>query len=144
MVTQAGERRRIVVGVDGSPPSRAALRWAVRQARVTSSVVESLIAWDYPTTAGWPPLPLPDDFESTFGKTLSEAVAQVTKDEPGVEIRQAVIDGNAAKALITAAQGADLLVVGNRGHGAFTQALLGSVSQHCVHLAPCPVVVVRV
>ncbi|MFD4628364.1 universal stress protein [Streptomyces sp. NPDC058284] len=144
MGTQDSGRRRIVVGVDGSPPSQAALRWAVRQARMTSSVVEALIAWDYPTTAGWPALPLPDDFESTFGKTLSEAVARATKDEPGVEIRQAVIDGNAAKALIAAAQGADLLVVGNRGHGAFTQALLGSVSQHCVHLATCPVVVVRV
>lgn len=143
MVTQDGEQRRIVVGVDGSPPSRAALRWAVRQARLTDSVVEALIAWDYPTTAGWPVLPLPDDFESTFGKTLAEAVAQIRTDEPGVEIRKTVADGNAAEALITAAHGADLLVVGNRGHGAFTQALLGSVSQHCVHLATCPVVVVR-
>lgn len=143
MALHSVEKRRITVGVDGSPPSRAALRWAVRQARLTDSVVEAVIAWDYPTVAGWPALPLPDDFESTFGKTLSAVVEQIAKDEPGVEIRTAVVDGNAAKALITAARGADLLVVGNRGHGAFTEALLGSVSQHCVHLATCPVVVVR-
>lgn len=78
-----------------------------------------------------------------MGGTLPEAVVQTTKEEPGVKIRTAVVDGNAARALITAARGADLLVVGNRGHGAFTEALLGSVSQHCVHLVTCPVVVVR-
>jgi nucleotide-binding universal stress UspA family protein len=45
--------------------------------------------------------------------------------------------------LLRAAEGADLLVVGSRGHGAFAGMLLGSVSQHCVHHASCPVVVVR-
>lgn len=65
-----------------------------------------------------------------MGGTLSEAVARITKDEPGVEIRTAVVDGNAAKALITPARGADLLVVGNHGQGAFTEALLGSVGGH--------------
>ena len=132
-----------MVGVDGSPSSRAALRWAVRQARLTNETVEAVIAWSYPTAPGWPPLPLPDDFESAFGKTLDEVVAQISKDEPGVEIHTTVMDGNPAAALLTASRGADLLVVGNRGHGGFTQALLGSVSQHCVHLANCPVVVVR-
>ena len=54
-----------------------------------------------------------------------------------------VIQGNAAQVLLDVARDADLLVVGSRGHGGFTGALLGSVSQHCVHHAPCPVVVVR-
>ena len=54
-----------------------------------------------------------------------------------------VREGNAAQVLLDAAQGADLLVVGSRGHGGFTEALLGSVSQHCVHHAQCPIVIVR-
>lgn len=50
---------------------------------------------------------------------------------------------NAVRALLDASAGAELLVVGNRGHGGFVGALLGSVSQHCLHQATCPVVVVR-
>jgi nucleotide-binding universal stress UspA family protein len=45
--------------------------------------------------------------------------------------------------LLDAAAGANLLVVGSSGHGGFTEALLGSVSQHCVQHAPCPGVVIR-
>jgi nucleotide-binding universal stress UspA family protein len=54
-----------------------------------------------------------------------------------------VTEGNPAQVLLDAARGADLLVVGSRGHGGFAEALLGSVSQHCVHHARCPVVVIR-
>ncbi|WP_317620853.1 universal stress protein [Streptomyces sp. CBMA123] len=60
-----------------------------------------------------------------------------------VEIRTRVQEGGAAACLLDAARGAELLVVGSRGHGGFTGALLGSVGQHCVQHAPCPVVVVR-
>jgi nucleotide-binding universal stress UspA family protein len=58
-------------------------------------------------------------------------------------VRARVVEGNAAQVLLDASDGADLLVVGSRGHGGFTEALLGSVSQHCVHHARCPVVVIR-
>ena len=61
----------------------------------------------------------------------------------GVDIRPVVVEDNPARALLDAAKGADLLVVGSRGHGGFTEALLGSVGQHCVHHAECPVVVIR-
>lgn len=54
-----------------------------------------------------------------------------------------VVHGHPAWVLLAAAEHADLLVVGNRGHGGFTEALLGSVGQYCVHRAKCPVVVVR-
>jgi nucleotide-binding universal stress UspA family protein len=53
------------------------------------------------------------------------------------------VEGNAAQALIDAAAGAELLVVGSRGHGGFVEALLGSVGQHCVQHASCPVLVIR-
>ncbi|WP_433572090.1 universal stress protein [Streptomyces sp. CA-251247] len=143
MAAADGPDDRIVVGVDGSPPSYAALRWAMGQARLTDSLVEALIGWDYPVAGGWPALQLADHLENAFGRTLAAAVERVAADVPGAPIRQTVVDQYAARALLAAAQGAQLLVVGNRGHGGFTEALLGSVSQHCVHLSPCPVVVVR-
>jgi nucleotide-binding universal stress UspA family protein len=54
-----------------------------------------------------------------------------------------VEEGHPAQVLVEAARGADLLIVGSRGHGEFAAALMGSVSQHCVHHAPCPVLVIR-
>jgi nucleotide-binding universal stress UspA family protein len=76
-------------------------------------------------------------------EALGQAIAAVADLAPGVDIRPVVVEGNPARALLDAAKGADLLVVGSRGHGGFTEALLGSVGQHCVHHADCPVVVIR-
>jgi nucleotide-binding universal stress UspA family protein len=63
--------------------------------------------------------------------------------EPPVTVRATVAEGHPADVLVRAARGADLLVVGSRGHGGFAGSLLGSVSQYCVHHAACPVLVVR-
>lgn len=65
--------------------------------------------------------------------------------DPGSDVRviPRLREGNAAQVLLDAAADADLLVVGSRGHGGFAEALLGSVSQHCVHHATCPVVIIR-
>jgi nucleotide-binding universal stress UspA family protein len=82
------------------------------------------------------------DFQKTAEKTVTEAIQEVGSGR-NVQVSAQVREGNAAQVLIAAAAGADLLVVGSRGHGGFTEALLGSVSQHCVHHAPCPVVIVR-
>jgi nucleotide-binding universal stress UspA family protein len=136
--------RRIVAGVDGSPSSKAALVWAVRQAELTGAVVEAVIAWWYPS--GYGLAPAADgvvDFEGDAGKTLAEAIAEVSGVAPDVMVSPRVIEGHPAGVLLREARGADLLVVGSRGHGGFAAALLGSVSQHCVQHAPCPVVVVR-
>jgi nucleotide-binding universal stress UspA family protein len=144
-----GDRdHRIVVGVDGSQASKDALAWAARQAQLTGASVEAIIAWHYPVViGGMPYAPLAVLEESDFGRfaatSLSNAIsAAVGKDAP-VKISSTVRQGNAAQVLLDAADGADLLVLGSRGHGGFTQALLGSVSQHCVHHSPCPVVIIR-
>lgn len=139
----AEDDARIVVGVDGSPSSNVALRWAVRQARLTGARVEAVTAWQFPTYYGWDLLPDSADVESTARSMLEEAIAGVTTLAPGVKIQPTVRQGNPAQVLLDDAKGAELLVVGSRGHGGFTEALLGSVGQHCVHHATCPVVVIR-
>ncbi len=141
-------RPRIVAGVDGSPASLAALQWAVRQAAATGSTVQAVIAWQYPSVIGgygWAPVALLESSACAeiAQKTLAGAIADVDFAGRDVPVISLVREGNAAQVLIDAAADADLLVVGSRGHGGFAGALLGSVSQHCVHHAPCPVAVIR-
>jgi nucleotide-binding universal stress UspA family protein len=146
MLTQPeGEHeRRIVVGVDGSASSKAALGWAIQQAKLTGAVVDAVIAWDYPGTYGYPgPAADETNYEEVAAEVVADIVAEVAGPAAPAEVRPRAAHGNAASVLLAAAAGADLLVVGSRGHGGFVEALLGSVSQHCVHHATCPVVVVR-
>jgi nucleotide-binding universal stress UspA family protein len=138
---------RIVVGVDGSDSSNAALAWAVRQAALTGARVDAVHAWHNPAGYSYGygyAMMLPAvDLEKFARQPLDEAIAAVADLAPGVEIRPVLVEDNPARALLDAAKDADLLVVGSRGHGGFTEALLGSVGQHCVHHADCPVVVIR-
>jgi nucleotide-binding universal stress UspA family protein len=71
---------------------------------------------------------------------LERAASEVGEDH---EVERVLVEGSAAQVLIDAVGETDLLVVGSRGHGGFTNLLLGSVSQQCAQLAPCPVVIVR-
>jgi nucleotide-binding universal stress UspA family protein len=136
--------RRIAVGVDGSPSSREALRWAVRQAALTGSVVDAVIAWHDPASyGGYAWLIADTSYAEVAAKTLSEAVDSTITAGGSVTVRQRVMAGNPACVLLDAAEDADLLVVGSRGHGGFAGMLLGSVSEHCVRHSPCPVVVIR-
>lgn len=135
---------RIVVGVDGSIPSRAALEWALTQAERSGAVVEAVTVWQWPTTYGWP-APVPEGFDPAedAGRVLEEILGEVRGDHPSVTLEPRVAEGHPAELLTQASEGAELLVVGSRGHGAFAGMLLGSVSEHCVAHAHCPVVVVR-
>ncbi|MFJ9444628.1 universal stress protein [Kitasatospora sp. NPDC101235] len=142
-MNETAAQRRIVVGVDGSVSSRAALRWAVRQATLVGATVEAVITWEYPAIYDWGVAVVDAEVAGYAGKALAEAVAQETGPQCPVEVRERVEYGNAAQVLLKVADGAELLVLGNRGHGGFAGALLGSVSQHCVQHASCPVVVVR-
>ena len=131
----------IVVGVDGSPSSKGALRWAVHQAQLTASAVEAVTAWEYPELPG----PLPADFnpEELARRVLESAIEEAVGATPPVEVRRVAIEGHPAPTLVDASKGASLLVVGNRGHGEFVGVLIGSVSLHCVAHAECPVVILR-
>ena len=140
---------RIVVGVEGSDGSRAALRWAIDEARVRSSTVVVVTAYlpTYVPAApdyGYVPLDAPDLVDEVR-KMQDELVAEalLLDGGPPVPFEQHLLEGRAAETLITASQDASLLVVGNRGRGGFRGLLLGSVSQHTAHHASCPVVIVR-
>jgi nucleotide-binding universal stress UspA family protein len=137
------ERPRIVVGVDGFEPSRAALRWAIDQAKLTGATVEAVTAWHVPAgTEGLLAADMPDYLQDARA-VLAESVAECGTIDSDVETRCYVLAGRAGQVLVDAAEGADLLVVGCRGHGDPAETMLGSVGQFCAHYAPCPVVIMR-
>jgi len=141
-----GNGRRIVAGVDGSASSVEALRWAVRQAELTGATVDAVMAWLPPASSGlaWGVSMADDtDYSELAARLLADAIGLAAGPQGQARVRPVVGEGNAAEVLLDAADGADLLVVGCRGHGGFARALLGSVSQHCAHHARCPVVVIR-
>ena len=131
----------VVVGVDGSEESRLALRWAFDYAQMSSAPVEAVISWDIPPSYGWGPSYDDVDLQKRARETLEKTVRDVLGDNAPVTSR--VERGHPAPVLVAASERAQLLVVGSRGHGAFAGMLLGSVSQHCVQHAHCPVVVIR-
>lgn len=140
---QGEEWPRIVVGVDGFESSKAALRWAIRQAKLTGAVVEAVIAWHIPAGTSWlPAIDMPDYQEDAF-TVLAEAIAEMCTVDPDVQVCPRVVRGQAGQVLVAAAEGAALLVVGSQGPGGLAEALLGSVGQYCAHHAPCPVVIMR-
>lgn len=133
---------RIVVGVDGSPSSEEALRWAVRHARLTGQPVEAVTSWEIPVNFSVGPL-TDFDWEGQATSTLTDTVANAVGPADAEQVSRCVVKGHPAQVLIDAAADAGLVVVGSRGRGGFTGMLLGSVSQHVLARAACPVVVVR-
>ena len=143
-----GEGGLVVVGVDGSEESVAALRWAGAYAKATGATVQALIAWHYPDVAGMAPVghapaPIRHESEQLVQDTLDQAVRKVYPDPAAAGVQTRIAYDHPSQALVEASKEASLLVVGSRGHGAFTGMLLGSVSMHCVTGAFCPVTVVR-
>jgi nucleotide-binding universal stress UspA family protein len=139
---------RIVVGIDGSDHSKKALRWALDEARLRDASLEVVSAWMLPVYAtgyGFAPGDLVDPKIIGDGAAaqLDETIAEVADDTTGLTLTRKSVEGMAAQVLVEEAEGADLLVVGSRGHGGFAGLLLGSVSQQCAQHATCPVVIIR-
>lgn len=144
----------VVVGVDGSEPSREALRWAAQEARLRDARLRAVHVWSFvpPTPIGEPgmiPMPASDyagQLEAERGAAqaeLDDALADAFPGEAPVEVEAELVEGDAGERLAAEAEGADLLVVGSRGRSGIASVLLGSVSSHLVSHAPCPVVVVK-
>ncbi|MFJ8017757.1 universal stress protein [Streptomyces sp. NPDC096339] len=138
------EAPRIVVGVDGSPSSQAALRWAVRYAGLVGGKVEAVTAWEVPGSSSWSAPAVDATFdEEDAERRLVEEVRTVLGEDGASSVHQRLVHGHPVDVLVDAAEGADMLVVGSRGRGGFSRALLGSVSQQAALHAPCPVTIVR-
>jgi nucleotide-binding universal stress UspA family protein len=140
--TSTGEAR-IVVGVDGSPPSLDALRWAAHFAGVYGARLEVVTSWEYPPSFGWSSIAPEWNPAKDMAKVLDDSVAAVFGDRPPTDIALQVYEGGAAKVLLDACKGAITLVVGSRGHGGFAGLLLGSVSANVAEHASCPVFIVH-
>lgn len=136
---------RIVVGVDGSPASRAALRWAVEEAKLRGCEVEAVLAWyaDYGMVTGPVSATVAAGVDPEALREDNRAVLDGMLTDTGAEVRAVLAEGDARDVLVKASEGAAMLVVGSRGAGPIREALLGSVSSFCVHHARCPVVVIR-
>jgi nucleotide-binding universal stress UspA family protein len=132
---------RIVVGVDGSDASRRALRRAAEEAGAHGATLEVLWAWsllDQETGVAFDP--------HRGEASVRAAIEKLVTDELGEHRPPLVMrpeNDLPARALVAAAEGAWLVVVGSRGRGGVTGLLLGSVSSHLAHHAPCPVLIVR-
>ncbi len=137
----------IVVGHDGSKSAQEALQWAGRLACRADLDLHVVRAWAMttaPQPSSWtpgyvPPLP---EWEKAVHDELAAHVKAAGLD-PSVRVTCHVVHKAPAQGLMTAAEGANLLVMGARGRGGFRGLLLGSVSDQLVHHAPCPVTVVR-
>ena len=140
-MTQA--RPRIVVGVDGSAPSERALDWAVGEARRSGGTLHLVSAWIFPMTVGYAFTTTVRDVSHAAQEILERAIARVAELAPDLEVTSVSTEQLPGPALVAAARGADLLVVGSRGLGGFEGLLMGSVSRYCSRHASCSVVVVR-
>jgi nucleotide-binding universal stress UspA family protein len=141
---------RFVVGVDGSEESRAALRWSADEAVAHGARLEVVCAWELPfsglaSSYAAAPTGLPSAQETS--RRAEDAVDRTVREVLGadgpVDLVRVVESGDPATVLLRRSEGADLLVVGSRGHGGFGRLLLGSVSEKCVRHATCSVMVIR-
>ena len=137
-------QKKILVGIDGSDNSLRALRWALAEARMRGDAVELVHSWHFPYVAdptGMVPYP-GTALEECGQAIVADALKAVATEAEGIAISTRIEQGAGASPLIEASRGADLLVIGRRGHGGFLTLVMGSVAQQVAAHAHCPVVVV--
>jgi nucleotide-binding universal stress UspA family protein len=133
---------KIVVGVDGSDASRAAVRWAADEARLRGVALHAVEAWEFSPLIFAADVPVALD---ELRRTVTEHLHAVVSDEvaDGVDVTELVVEKAPVAALLDQCGPDDVLVVGSRGRGGFAGLLLGSVSQQLAQHSTCPVVIVR-
>jgi nucleotide-binding universal stress UspA family protein len=138
--------RRIVVGVDGSAESVAALRWACREASLSAAEVHAVLALEAAChrVASYA-VPAPKQLSGSWGaarEVLRRAVSEAVSQFPGVSVRTEITEGLAARVLLDHAAHADMLVLGRTSHGPDVHRGAGPVIRACLRAAPCPVVII--
>ncbi|NNC12146.1 universal stress protein [Planctomonas sp. JC2975] len=139
----ADDTPRIVVGVDGSEQSIAALRQADRLSRLLGTRIEAVSTWTYPVAMSPYALSMEPSFEEIAVQALDEALTEAYGSDRPALLSTVVQYGHPAQVLIERSTGAEMLVLGSRGRGGFAGLLLGSVSSECAAHANCPVLIVR-
>lgn len=134
---------RIVVGFDGSLSGSEALERAATMAKTSGSTLDVVVAWHYPSAAGGYPLTAAWSPEEDAKTLLHTGLVGCFGEHTPEWVSGRVIEGLPARVLLDASRGADLLVVGSRGHGGFVGLLLGSVSAACAEHATCPVLIMH-
>jgi nucleotide-binding universal stress UspA family protein len=141
------EWKTIVVGVDGSASSRKALTWAAAEAAGHGADLIVVNVWEHTLLQPAGSVSVSEHYVPDPSQRTAEDLLRVIKEELGEEppvlVQPHVKQGRPAKVLIEESAGADLLVVGKRGHGGFAGLVMGSVSQHVAAYAKCPVTVVH-
>jgi nucleotide-binding universal stress UspA family protein len=144
-----GEPRRVVVvGIDGSPQSQAALLWALRYVEAFDLEVRVVAVWAQPVQFADPGLaPAPADFEAEARRWLADALSDGATSDGATPRLPARVEarmeqGNPAHVLLDHARTAEMIVLGSHGRGALDATLLGSVAQRCAQHAKCPVVLI--
>jgi nucleotide-binding universal stress UspA family protein len=132
---------RVVVGVDGSASSIEALQWVRPIATALGAEIQTVTAWEYPASYGLGAVPDNWQPDVDAARQANDAVTAAFGSSSPDGVTVTVAEGQAAEVLLAASAGAQLLVVGSRGHGGFVGLLLGSVSTYCAEHATCPVVV---
>jgi len=134
----------IVVGVDHSAVSVAALRWAAAEAAESGRQVVALRAWTFEPVydLGAAVAGTPQTVADRERQQLDEVVGEVRTEHPGVTVRAELVEHSAAVALEEASKTAAMLVLGSHGRGRLLKLLVGSVAEHCLREASCPVVVI--
>ena len=135
--------RKIVIGVDGSDGSTKALDWAIAEALRAPAILELATAWMFPMALGYVFAKTPAEVRQQVQRIAELSVSHVADVAPDVVVRSTLREAEAGPALVELSTGADLLVVGSRGHGGIHELLLGSVGTYCARHAHCPIVIVR-
>jgi nucleotide-binding universal stress UspA family protein len=140
----------IVVGVDHSERAKAALRFALDEAKLRQTRLRLVHAWQlsYVAASFIPRAYLDaggeiDELRAAAQESAETTLRDIAPSSPKVDVELHAVEGAAAEVLVDESRDAELLVVGSRGLGGFSGLLLGSVSQQCAHHAACPVVIVR-
>jgi nucleotide-binding universal stress UspA family protein len=136
----------IIVGVDGSPESSNALRWAVDEAKLRGAQLKAVHCWLYPVGIGIDVYTLPPEevMESSAASALDVAIDAALEGVDGVPpIERVIVNGSPGHVLAMMSDDAELVVVGTRGHGGFTGLLMGSAANQVAHHAKCPAVLIH-
>ena len=135
---------RVVAGVDGFECGTRALEFAAHEAALRGAVLHVVSAYGAtPYATAWPPVLLESDHQGTAAAIVDESLSHTRGIDDTLGSKGEIRYGSACNVLVDVSHGATLLILGSRGRGHVASVLLGSVSEHCVHHAVCPISIVR-